>query len=215
MSFENGDSGSPPRRRRGESKSRFSDKQVKLLEAIFEAETKIEPLKKMQLARELGLEPRQVAIWFQNKRARWKSKQLEKEFRALRARYDNLAFQFQSLKEEKQSLFAQLENMNLAMGKLGERGVSTRLSPGEESENGGANCEYVEVIHRPEMCVRPDGVGYGGSGMDYVAAQDYAGNMDELGDSSQASTDQEWCGADVDAFELPCGEALWWECWNC
>ncbi|KAK6919924.1 Leucine zipper, homeobox-associated [Dillenia turbinata] len=89
------------------SKKRFSDEQIKSLETIFEVETKLEPRKKLQLAREIGLQPRQVAIWFQNKRARWKSKQIEKEYNVLKASYDDLASQFETLKKEKQSLVVQ------------------------------------------------------------------------------------------------------------
>ncbi|KAK6155516.1 hypothetical protein DH2020_009764 [Rehmannia glutinosa] len=43
---------------------RFSDEQIKSLESIFKLEAKLEPRKKIQLARDLGLQPRQVAIWF-------------------------------------------------------------------------------------------------------------------------------------------------------
>lgn len=87
-----------------ENKRRFSDEQIRSLECIFESESKLEPRKKMQLARDLGLQPRQVAIWFQNRRARWKSKRIEQEYRKLKVEYDNLASMFQSLKEEKESL---------------------------------------------------------------------------------------------------------------
>lgn len=87
-----------------ENKRRFSDEQIRSLECIFESESKLEPRKKMQLARDLGLQPRQVAIWFQNRRARWKSKRIEQEYRKLKVEYDTLALKFQSLKEEKESL---------------------------------------------------------------------------------------------------------------
>lgn len=82
--------------------------QIRSLESIFESETRLEPRMKLRLARELGLQPRQVAIWFQNRRARWKSKQIEQEYRALRDKYDKLASQFESLKKEKQSLLQQV-----------------------------------------------------------------------------------------------------------
>ncbi|GKC75208.1 homeobox-leucine zipper protein ATHB-12-like protein [Tanacetum coccineum] len=49
---------------------RFSDEQIKSLESLFKTENKLEPRKKLEMARELGLHPRQVAIWFQNRRAR-------------------------------------------------------------------------------------------------------------------------------------------------
>lgn len=90
------------------NKRRFSDEQIRLLEMMFEEETKLEPKKKLQAARELGLQPRQVAIWFQNRRARWKSKQLEREYNLLKANYDALAQSFDSLKKEKQSLLKQV-----------------------------------------------------------------------------------------------------------
>lgn len=90
------------------NKRRFSDEQISLLESIFESDSKLEPKKKVQLARELGLQPRQVAIWFQNRRARWKSKQIEKEFRKLKAEYESLTSRCDSLKDENQSLHTQV-----------------------------------------------------------------------------------------------------------
>ncbi|XP_021767274.1 homeobox-leucine zipper protein ATHB-12-like [Chenopodium quinoa] len=93
------------------NKRRFTDEQVKSLESIFENETKLEPKKKVQVARELGLQPRQVAIWFQNKRARYKSKQLEKEYSTLKSNYNSLAKRFEDLKKEKQSLVLQLQKL--------------------------------------------------------------------------------------------------------
>lgn len=97
-----------PSRKKSNNKRRFSDDQIKSLEIMFECDTKLEPRKKLQVAKELGLHPRQVAIWFQNKRARYKSKQLEKDYSILQAKYDNLATQFDILKKEKQSLVLQV-----------------------------------------------------------------------------------------------------------
>lgn len=105
-------------------KRRFSEEQVKSLELMFETQTKLEPRKKLQLAKDLGLHPRQVAIWFQNKRARWKSKQLEREYGALKADYDALLSSFESLKSEKQALAKQLHKLAELVNKqaLQERG---------------------------------------------------------------------------------------------
>ncbi|KAL8088585.1 hypothetical protein AgCh_038385 [Apium graveolens] len=94
-------------RKKSNSKRRFTDDQIKLLETMFEYDTKLEPRKKLQVANQLGLQPRQIAIWFQNKRARYKSKQLEKDYSILKAKYHNLASQFDIMKKEKQSLVTQ------------------------------------------------------------------------------------------------------------
>lgn len=98
------------RKKRNKNARRFSDEQIKSLESMFESESRLEPRKKLQLARELGLQPRQVAIWFQNKRARWKSKQLEREYSMLSSNYNNLASKYEALKKEKQTLLIQVNN---------------------------------------------------------------------------------------------------------
>lgn len=87
-----------------EKKRRLSTDQVQFLERSFEVENKLEPERKVQLAKELGLQPRQVAIWFQNRRARYKTKQLEKEYDCLKASYDKLNADYDSLFKENQKL---------------------------------------------------------------------------------------------------------------
>lgn len=89
-------------------RQRFSDEQIKSLEITFETESRPELRMKQHLANKLGLQPRQIAIWFQNKRARSKSKELERKYDVLKADYDKLASQFESLKEENQALCIQV-----------------------------------------------------------------------------------------------------------
>ncbi|XP_038699749.1 homeobox-leucine zipper protein ATHB-5-like [Tripterygium wilfordii] len=73
-----------------EKKRRLSVDQVKALEKNFEVENRLEPERKMKLAQELGLQLRQVAVWFQNRRALWKTKQLERDYGVLKANYEAL-----------------------------------------------------------------------------------------------------------------------------
>uniref|UniRef100_A0A7N0TX38 Homeobox-leucine zipper protein n=1 Tax=Kalanchoe fedtschenkoi TaxID=63787 RepID=A0A7N0TX38_KALFE len=89
----------------GEKKRRLNIEQVKTLEKTFEQGNKLEPERKMQLARALGLQPRQIAIWFQNRRARWKTKQLEKDYNILKRHFD-------AVKAENESLIAQNQKLH-------------------------------------------------------------------------------------------------------
>ncbi|XP_052729693.1 homeobox-leucine zipper protein HAT7 isoform X2 [Vigna angularis] len=96
----------------GEKKKRLNLEQVKALEKSFELGNKIEPERKVQLAKALGLQPRQIAIWFQNRRARWKTKQLEKEYEALKKQFEAAKADNDVLKSQNQKLQAE-GNMNL------------------------------------------------------------------------------------------------------
>ncbi|KAK8537562.1 hypothetical protein V6N12_043720 [Hibiscus sabdariffa] len=101
---DNGDEDMDEYFHRTEKKRRLSVEQVQFLEKSFEAENKLEPERKIQLAKDLGLQSRQVAIWFQNRRARWKSKQLEKDYDSLQANYNSLRADYDNLLKEKDKL---------------------------------------------------------------------------------------------------------------
>ncbi|KAK9163906.1 hypothetical protein Syun_004808 [Stephania yunnanensis] len=94
-----------------EKKRRLSVDQVKALEKNFEVENKLEPERKMKLAQELGLQPRQVAVWFQNRRARWKTKQLERDYGVLKAKFDALKLDFDSVQRDKEALLSELAEL--------------------------------------------------------------------------------------------------------
>ncbi|CAM0871721.1 unnamed protein product [Alopecurus aequalis] len=69
-------------------KWRLSHEQAQFLEMSFRKERKLKTPRKVQLAAELGLDTKQLAVWFQNRRARYKSELIEEEFSMLRAAHD-------------------------------------------------------------------------------------------------------------------------------
>ncbi|XP_051117652.1 homeobox-leucine zipper protein ATHB-6-like [Andrographis paniculata] len=116
----------------GEKKRRLSVDQVRALEKNFEVENKLEPERKVKLAQELGLQPRQVAVWFQNRRARWKTKQLEKDYGLLKASYDSLKLSFEKLHHDNQALLKQIGEMK---SKLNEEESEKRVKEESDTED--------------------------------------------------------------------------------
>ncbi|OIV96865.1 hypothetical protein TanjilG_08726 [Lupinus angustifolius] len=104
------------------NKKRFSDEQIRSLECVFESESKLEPWKKLQVAKDLGLQHRQVAIWFQNRRAR-----------------------FESLKNEKESLQLELQKLSDLMETSHEVKVGKENSTEDDGSGSGYNSWRVEV----------------------------------------------------------------------
>ncbi|KAH1051038.1 hypothetical protein AAZX31_08G131500 [Glycine max] len=94
-----------------EKKRRLSVDQVKALEKNFEVENKLEPDRKLKLAQELGLQPRQVAVWFQNRRARWKTKQLERDYGVLKANYESLKLNYDTLQQDHEALLKEIKEL--------------------------------------------------------------------------------------------------------
>ncbi|XP_039010353.1 homeobox-leucine zipper protein HOX3-like [Hibiscus syriacus] len=87
-------------------KLRLSKEQSRLLEESFRQNHTLNPKQKEALALELKLRPRQVEVWFQNRRARSKLKQTEMECEYLRRWFGSLTEQNQRLQNEVEELMA-------------------------------------------------------------------------------------------------------------
>ncbi|XP_019059203.1 PREDICTED: homeobox-leucine zipper protein ATHB-17-like [Tarenaya hassleriana] len=91
----------PPRK-----KLRLTREQSRLLEDSFRQNHTLNPKQKGELAKQLVLRPRQIEVWFQNRRARCKSKQTEMECEYLKRRFGSLTEQNRRLKREVEELSA-------------------------------------------------------------------------------------------------------------
>ncbi|KAJ6427115.1 hypothetical protein OIU84_022671 [Salix udensis] len=87
-------------------KLRLSKDQAAVLEESFKEHNTLNPKQKMALAKQLGLRPRQVEVWFQNRRARTKLKQTEVDCEFLKRCCENLTEENRRLQKEVQDLRA-------------------------------------------------------------------------------------------------------------
>jgi len=87
-------------------KLRLSKEQSALLEDHFKEHSTLNPKQKAALARQLNLRPRQVEVWFQNRRARTKLKQTEVDCELLKRCCETLTEENRRLHRELQQLRA-------------------------------------------------------------------------------------------------------------
>ncbi|KAK4262576.1 hypothetical protein QN277_028121 [Acacia crassicarpa] len=87
-------------------KLRLSKDQSAILEESFKEHNTLNPKQKMALAKRLGLRPRQVEVWFQNRRARTKLKQTEVDCEFLKRCCENLTEENRRLQKEVHELRA-------------------------------------------------------------------------------------------------------------
>uniref|UniRef100_A0A453IKK9 Homeobox domain-containing protein n=1 Tax=Aegilops tauschii subsp. strangulata TaxID=200361 RepID=A0A453IKK9_AEGTS len=85
-------------------KLRLTKEQSALLEDRFKEHSTLNPKQKVALAKQLNLRPRQVEVWFQNRRARTKLKQTEVDCEFLKRCCETLTEENRRLQRELQEL---------------------------------------------------------------------------------------------------------------
>ncbi|KAK9097423.1 hypothetical protein Sjap_022920 [Stephania japonica] len=85
-------------------KLRLTKEQLALLENCFKRHTTLNITQKLDLAVKLDLQPRQIEVWFQNRRARTKHKQVEMNYVVLKKRCESLGEENKKLKSELEEL---------------------------------------------------------------------------------------------------------------
>ncbi|KAF8396043.1 hypothetical protein HHK36_017655 [Tetracentron sinense] len=87
-------------------KLRLSKEQSAFLEDSFKEHNTLNPKQKVALAKQLNLRPRQIEVWFQNRRARTKLKQTEVDCEYLKGCCETLKEENRRLQKELQDLRA-------------------------------------------------------------------------------------------------------------
>ncbi|KAI3806471.1 hypothetical protein L1987_22378 [Smallanthus sonchifolius] len=122
----------------GRKKLRLTKEQSAFLEDSFKEHNTLNPKQKLILANQLNLRPRQVEVWFQNRRARTKLKQTEVDCEYLKACCETLTEENKRLQKELQELralktsqpfYMQLPATTLTMCPSCERVVTTTAPP--------------------------------------------------------------------------------------
>lgn len=142
----------------GRKKLRLSKEQSAFLEESFKEHNTLNPKQKLALAKQLNLLPRQVEVWFQNRRARTKLKQTEVDCEYLKRCCETLTEENKRLHKELQELRAlkstnsnpflmQLPATTLTMCPSCERVASSAVTGG----GGGAPGGVIKPVSRSPM----------------------------------------------------------------
>ncbi|CAN8314792.1 unnamed protein product [Cochlearia groenlandica] len=135
-------------------KLRLTKEQSSLLEESFKNHSTLNPKQKQVLARQLNLKPRQVEVWFQNRRARTKVKQTEVDCEILKKCCETLTNEnirlhkeiqeLKTLKLTNQPYYMHMPQSNLKMCPSCERICGGRH--GGEGPRGGGGMATTVVV---------------------------------------------------------------------
>ncbi|NP_001142313.1 Homeobox-leucine zipper protein HOX12 [Zea mays] len=135
-------------------KRRLSDDQARFLELSFRKERKLETPRKVQLAAELGLDAKQVAVWFQNRRARHKSKLMEEEFSKLRAAHDAVVLHNCHLETELLKMKDRLAEVEEEKTKLVAAAAAAAGGAAGAGSSSPSSSSFSTVTHHPAAALQ-------------------------------------------------------------
>ncbi|WVZ08679.1 hypothetical protein V8G54_022025 [Vigna mungo] len=139
-------------------KLRLSKTQSAFLEDSFKEHATLNPKQKLVLAKELNLRPRQVEVWFQNRRARTKLKQTEVDCEYLKRCCESLSEENKRLQKELQELralktcepfFMQLPATTLTMCPSCERVATTSSAAASATNNDTVSLNKPRILSGP------------------------------------------------------------------
>ncbi|KAM0951570.1 putative transcription factor homeobox-WOX family [Dioscorea sansibarensis] len=120
-------------------KLRLTKEQSSLLEKSFKEHPSLNPKQKQALAKHLNLRPRQVEVWFQNRRARTKLKQTEVDLVFLKKWFETLTDENHRLRKELQELkrykFQSSMNSRVAKNTLSMCPKCERMTGNDEGDH--------------------------------------------------------------------------------
>ncbi|XP_020215741.1 homeobox-leucine zipper protein HOX11 [Cajanus cajan] len=148
-------------------KLRLSKEQSAFLEESFKEHTTLNPKQKLALAKQLNLRPRQVEVWFQNRRARTKLKQTEVDCEYLKRCCETLTEENRRLQKELQELralktsqpfYMQLPATTLTMCPSCERVATNSTTTNQTSNiNNGSQIPVELSLSKPRILPFPTG----------------------------------------------------------
>ncbi|XP_068338860.1 homeobox-leucine zipper protein ATHB-52-like [Pyrus communis] len=139
------------------NKKRLTQDQVKLLERSFAFNKKLEPERKLLLAKQLAIPPRQVAIWYQNKRARWKTQSLELNYNAIQAKLESALAEKRRLEKDVERLRGELKRAHEVVLALNQQVQVFPPNPVICSVFDSSNCSDEGGVGSSSMQVQPHG----------------------------------------------------------
>ncbi|KAH9535278.1 hypothetical protein CY35_17G044400 [Sphagnum magellanicum] len=133
-------------------KLRLSKEQSTILEESFKEHSTLNPKQKNTLSRQLDLRPRQVEVWFQNRRARTKLKQTEVDCERLKRCCDCLALENRRLQKELHELKAVKSVASISSAPAAGRGGGTHMSQQQQLDYSSYSRPLLPAAATLTMC---------------------------------------------------------------